>query len=231
MIINNDLIKYAYIRGYLKLNNIHCNLELLNKDLLSLSNEEVNELNELAKIHNIKTYYFKEKELLPRVNIILGFLKGIEPNSLLDVGSGRGVFLFPLLNEFPYLKITSIDILEHRVKMLEYIKEGGISNIEVYNDDICSFNNNEKYEVVTLLEVLEHIPNVVDAIKNAINLSSKFIVVTVPSKEDNNPEHIHLLTKEKLTKLFNDLGVTNLKFSGVNNHLVLIARKSDENER
>ena len=112
MIINNDLIKYAYIRGYLKLNNIHCNLDLLNKDLLILSNEEVNELNELAKTHNIKTYYFKEKELLPRVNIVLGFLKGIEPNSLLDVGSGRGVFLFPLLNEFPYLKITSIDILE-----------------------------------------------------------------------------------------------------------------------
>ena len=83
---------------------------------------------------------------------------------------------------------------------------------------------------MTLLEVLEHIPNVMDAIKNAINLTSKFIVVTVPSKEDNNPEHIHLLTKEKLTKLFNDLGVTNLKFSGVNNHLVLIARKSDENE-
>jgi hypothetical protein len=75
-----------------------------------------------------------------------------------------------------------------------------------------------------MLEVLEHIPNVFDAIKNACRIAKDFIVVTVPSKEDDNPEHIHLLTKEKLTKMFNDCGVTNLKFGGVNGHLFLVAR-------
>ena len=63
------------------------------------------------------------------------------------------------------------------------------------------------------------------AIKNAISLSKEYIIVTVPSKKDSNPEHIHFLTKDILSKYFNECGVYNLKFSGVNGHLVLIARK------
>ena len=48
-----------------------------------------------------KDHYFKVKEDLPRVRAVLGFLQGVMPagqcQSLLDVGSGRGAYLFPLL--------------------------------------------------------------------------------------------------------------------------------------
>ena len=51
----------------------------------------------------MKLHYFKQKEDLPRVQRVLSFLHGIIPagqcQSLLDVGSGRGVFLFPLLRD------------------------------------------------------------------------------------------------------------------------------------
>ena len=60
-----------------------------------------------------KEYYFKAKEDLSRVQVVLSFLHGIvlagQCNSLLDIGSGRGVFLFPLLREFPNLEVTSLD--------------------------------------------------------------------------------------------------------------------------
>lgn len=62
----------------------------------------------------LKMHNFKEKENLPRVQVVLGFLHGVVPagqcQSLLDVGSGRGVFLFPLLRDFPELDVTSIVI-------------------------------------------------------------------------------------------------------------------------
>ena len=54
---------------------------------------------EAEKAPEWKDYYFKLKDDLPRVQVVLGFLQGIVPmgqcQSLLDVGSGRGVFLFP----------------------------------------------------------------------------------------------------------------------------------------
>ena len=79
--------------------------------------------------------------------------------------------------------------------------------------------------MVTLLEVLEHIPAVEQAVLNAVRLAERYIVVSVPSKPDNNPEHIHLLTKEKLTALFGAVGVTKLHFDGVNGHLFMTASK------
>ena len=116
--------------------------------------------------------------------------------------------------------------MSNRLELLNNIKTGGINNLNVLNQDLTNLTLlDNSFDVVTILEVLEHIPNVEKAIKEAIRVSKQFIVITVPSKEDNNPEHIHLLTKDKLTQLFNNNGVTNLKFSGVNGHLFLVAKK------
>ena len=131
-----------------------------------------------------------------------------------------------LLKEFENINVTSLDILDKRIELLSNIKKGGVNNLNVLKDDICTFNERDNtYEVVTLLEVLEHIKDYKNAIKNAIRLSSSFIVITVPSKEDYNPEHINLLTKDILTKVFNENNITNLKFGSVNGHLFLVARK------
>ena len=219
------LLKYAYIKGFIISNKINDYIDIANKRLDLLTDTDIEVLDKVVKEYNLKTYYFKEKEVLPRVKIVLSFLRAINPECLLDVGSGRGVFLFPFLCEFTDCKVTSIDILERRVELLNNIRLGGVVNLNAVYNDLTKFDSSESYDCVTLLEVLEHIPDVKTAIKNAVDLSKKYIVVTVPSKKDDNPEHIHLLTKDVLTKYFNDFGVTNLKFGGVNGHLFLIARK------
>ena len=224
--LNNNLIMASYIRGYILNNNIQFDKEILDKDLASLTSSEIEKLKDFAIKKELKLYYFKEKEILPRVKIVLGYLKGIYPETLLDVGSGRGIFLFPLLKEFPNIKVHSIDILDKRFELLNNISTGGIANLVVDKKDITTYYSlTPLYDCVTLLEVLEHIPNVEGAIKNAISLSKKFIIISVPNKPDNNPEHIHFLTIEKLTNIFNSFGITNLKFSGVNGHLILVAQK------
>ncbi len=217
-------IKASYIRGYLKKHNIvH---KLVAKELDSLEEDDYKELEEIAKPHNLKLYYFKDKEDLARVKIVLGFLKSICPNTLLDVGSGRGVFLFPLLRDFPDIHVTSIDILDKRIELLNCIQLGGLSQLNPVLANVCDVAfADDSFDVVTMLEVLEHIPNVKKAVQNAVRMAKNFIVVTVPSKEDDNPEHIHLLTKDILTNLFYECGVTNLKFGGVNGHLFLVAKK------
>src|SRR4051812_21927529 len=54
-------------------------------------------------------HHFKRTTGLPRVRKVLGILRGLAPADLLDVGSGRGVFLWPLVDSFPDLRVLSID--------------------------------------------------------------------------------------------------------------------------
>lgn len=104
-------------------------------------------------------------EDLPRVRQVMGFLRSVQPESLVDVGSGRGVFLFPFLSEFSQASVTSLDILEHRVEFLRYITSGGISRLTPIQADICQKPLPENSsDVVTMLEVLERIPDVQTAI-------------------------------------------------------------------
>lgn len=176
----------------------------------------------------MKEHYFKVKDDLPRVQMVLGFLHGIVPaglcQDLLDVGSGRGVFLFPLLRDFPDMEVTSLDILPHRVELLQCLQDGGIANLHPLQADICTWDAPDKsFDVVTMLEVMEHIPDTEAVVRNAIRLARNYVIVSVPSKPDDNPEHIHLFSNEDLKRLFLENGCSKVKFMSVTNHRVMCA--------
>jgi 2-polyprenyl-3-methyl-5-hydroxy-6-metoxy-1,4-benzoquinol methylase len=141
------------------------------------------------------------------------------------VGSGRGVFLFPFLKAFPWVSVTSVDVLAHRAALLASIAKGGVDTLTALRQDLCTWDMpDDSFDVVTLLEVLEHIPDVESAVRAAMRLARRYVIVTVPSKPDDNPEHIHLLTQDVLTKYFNELGVNKLSFEQVQEHLFMIAK-------
>lgn len=216
----------AYVRGVAQEKEGILPGELTKKPLDELCGQELAQIIRAGEAAELRMYHFKKKELLPRVKAVMGFLKGVQPESLLDVGSGRGVFLIPFLREFPWVQVTSADILPHRVEVLQAIARGGVENLTAVERNICQWEDGESlFDVVTLLEVLEHIPDVQTAVINAVRLAKRYLVVTVPSQPDNNPEHIHLLTKKILTELFTNAGCAKLHFDGVPGHLVMIAKK------
>ena len=211
----------AYVRGVLK----ERNEPLFAAPLDGLTEQDCLALMALGRAAGLKAHPFKRFEALPRVKAVMGFLRGVQPRSLLDVGSGRGAFLFPFLREFPWVSVTSLDILEKRVAMLTAIHDGGVDNLTALNASICDWDAPDaSFDVVTLLEVLEHIPDVSAAVDNAVRLARRYVVVTVPSKPDDNPEHIHLLTKPALTALFGQAGCADMRFDGVPGHLFMIAK-------
>ena len=216
----------AWLRGRsIKTGMPEIDAELLEMPLEVLTDEELSLIVEIGEKTGQKLYHFKTgKAELPRVRQVLGFLHGIEFETLLDVGSGRGVFLLPFMEEFPQVQVTSLDLLDKRVTFLNELSAGGYTQLTAYNKNICDqpFPENS-FDVVTLLEVLEHIPEVGKAVASAVKMARNYVVVSVPSKEDDNPEHIHLLTKDILTKLFADAGCTKLHFGGVNGHLIMMA--------
>ena len=178
----------------------------------------------VGKAAGLKVHYFKRSALLPRVGLVLGFLRGIEFDSLLDVGSGRGAFLWPFLDAFPDKETHVVDLLPQRVALHRAVAAGGTFNLHVHEGDVRSLALQDKsVDVVTLLEVLEHIPDVAGAVRNAVRMARRHVVVTVPSQRDDNPEHIHLLTKERLRELFGAAGCGKLNFGGVPGHTFMVA--------
>ena len=220
----------AYVRGEGGRQDIGLPEELTALPLEELSEDQKDELVSYGKKVELKMHYFKEKDELPRVQLVMGFLRGMVASgqiaSVLDVGSGRGAFLFPLLTEFPGLEVTSIDILPHRVALLQSVSKGGVDNLHAMERNLCEWDGPEgAFDAVTLLEVLEHIPDVEKAAANAVRMARRYIIVTVPSKPDDNPEHIHLFTKDMLSDMFLKAGCSKVKFDSVLNHLFMIAIK------
>ena len=212
----------AYIRGELP--------ELADQypeTLSSLEQEVLEKIFYIGKDKGLKVHRFKKTMPLPRISKSIGILLGIQPSNLLDIGTGRGVFLIPLLEAIPALAITCIDLLDHRIATLESLKKGGIGNITrlKMNTTKLSFEA-EQFDMVTALEVLEHIEQLEQAIGEICRVARRHILFSVPSKEDDNPEHIHLLTLERLQPLFSQNGFGRIKASSVHNHLLgLVTRR------
>ena len=187
--------------------------------------EELSRIVSLGQESGLRLYPFKKgTQTLQRTKRTLGFLHSVPFETMLDIGSGRGVFLIPFMKEFPQVKVTALDLLEKRVVFLNELADGGFPQLRAERKDVCDQPFPERsFDVVTMLEVLEHIGRVERAVAAAVRMAKKFVVVTVPSKPDSNPEHIHLLTKDVLTRLFTAAGCGRLHFDGVEGHLFLVA--------
>jgi ubiquinone/menaquinone biosynthesis C-methylase UbiE len=158
------------------------------------------------------------------VRRVLGALRALAPASLLDVGTGRGVFLWPLLDAMPEVEVLAIDRLAHRVADLDAVARGGLSRLRAARMDATSLAlRDEAMDVVTVLEVLEHIPESEAAAREAMRVARRAVVATVPSHEDDNPEHIHLFDRARLEGMFRAGGARRVTVEQVRGHIVVVA--------
>jgi 2-polyprenyl-3-methyl-5-hydroxy-6-metoxy-1,4-benzoquinol methylase len=175
----------------------------------------------------LQLHKFKQNTELPRVQRVLGMLRSLAPEDLLDVGSGRGTFLWPLLAHFPALPVTAIDVSEQRTKDVDAVRKGGVNRL-------CALRMDAQYmafvpgsfDVVTMLEVLEHMSKPHLALRNAVQIARRFVAVSVPSVPDDNAEHIHLFSVEELKTMATQAGATRVTIEHVLNHRVMLCRTS-----
>lgn len=149
--------------------------------------------------------YFKRYDTkeLPRVTKILGILKSIQPSTVADIGSGRGRLLWPMVYNLPNTSFNSYELNQWRCEVINAVSIGGVSRVSAYNEDISKQNKMLfVYDVVVASEVLEHIPDVQKALTTIVRMADKYIVITVPNKPDNNPDHIHFLKPEDFERMF-----------------------------
>lgn len=177
--------------------------------------------------------YFKRYDPeLPRVQKIIGMLRQIQPDSVLDVGTGRGRLFWPMAYALPDTYFVAMDTYPWRCEVVRAVKDGGLRDrINVIQGDISNIMLvRDYYQVVVASEVLEHIPNVQKALTNIIHTAEKVAIITVPSKPDNNPDHIHFLPQDVWAGMFEiaskdtEKKIKNIKFDYTLKELVIYAR-------
>lgn len=173
----------------------------------------------------LRLHKFKRNATLPRVRKVLGILRGLGPGRLVDVGSGCGTFLWPLLDAFPTLTVCALDHDPRRVADLGAVRAGGIGRLLAARMDAeCLALADDSADGVTILEVLEHLRRPERAVAEALRVARRFAIVSVPSKPDDNPEHLRLFTRDSLEALLLGAGARRVTIDYVPNHLLAIAR-------
>ena len=214
-----DLMR-AFVRGRIIQGRAQSDLTLELVDTLL-----PDELYQKASEAGLKVHKFKRNISLPRIQKVIGTLKGIQPTELLDIGSGRGTFLWPMLDESPLLSVTSVDHSEVRSQDIEAVHLGGVEKLLAHRMDVRHLEfSNSQFDVVTFLEVLEHIEDPEVALAEVIRVARRFVLLSVPSKPDDNPEHLHLFSQKSLTGMLEELGITSVTFDYVPGHIIAVIR-------
>lgn len=177
----------------------------------------------VAKQRGLRLHRFKRTAGLPRVRKVIGVLKGFGPQTLLDIGSGRGAFLWPLLDEIPAIKVTAIDVLPHRVDDINAVRRGGVDRVEAMQHGAEALPwPDASFDAVTILEVLEHVADPAPVAAQVVRVARSVVIATVPAKADDNPEHIRLFNRDSLARLFQRAGARDVRIDHVLNHMVAV---------
>lgn len=167
---------------------------------------------------------FKKSVVLPRVRKVLGVLRGLSPSSLLDIGSGRGTFLWPLLDTRPHYAVTAVELNPIRLAMLGAVMSDGHAGLRAAMADVTRLPfAAASIDVITCLEVLEHLRDPAAGVAELVRVATRFVVVSVPSHEDDNPEHLHLIDRRTMETMFLAAGARRFQADYVLNHMVGVA--------
>jgi ubiquinone/menaquinone biosynthesis C-methylase UbiE len=121
-----------------------------------------------------------------------------------------------------------VDVLDFRVADIMAAHEGGMEQVVARQANVLALPFADRtFDVVTMLEVLEHVPDTARVLAEVCRVAKRFLLLSVPSKEDDNPEHIHVFRQATLRQLLQAQGMMHISFSYVRDHMLVLARTED----
>jgi 2-polyprenyl-3-methyl-5-hydroxy-6-metoxy-1,4-benzoquinol methylase len=208
----------AMIRGAMQQKH-----EVFIKHLDDLSEEDHEVLLRLAEHTHLNVNAFLRVEPLPEIVKIMDVIRSVAPDNILEVGCGRGLFLWRLLDEYKNVSITAIDTDAERMKLVSYVGKGGVRNFSAKVLDATSMAEFPKnsFDVTTALRVLEFVNDLPKAIAEICRVTKRFIIAQYPCGQVPS----NLPTLEQLVEMFKAQDVMQVKVEQVQNYYVIIARK------
>ncbi|MGV3720849.1 MAG: class I SAM-dependent methyltransferase [Actinomycetota bacterium] len=139
---------------------------------------------------------------------------------LLDIGCAYGAFLREARNEFD---CTGCDISEHAVETAS----GRYPDLKFFTAEISSIPSDRKYDVVTCFDVLEHVPELDEALAKIKSLLTPtgVLVATMPVYDtlvgkgvgllDKDPTHVHKNSRYWWQERFGQCGYEVQSWKGI----------------
>jgi len=137
------------------------------------------------------------------MDVVLSYLVHDQFESLADIGCGDGRFLREVSSRFPGNRLLGVDCSERAINLAKAMNP----DLDYACADICSQEEPpESFDVVTLIEVLEHIP--VEDVDDFVSAFSRYVkpdgrlILTVPhTNKSVQAKHYQHFDSESLTKV------------------------------
>jgi 2-polyprenyl-3-methyl-5-hydroxy-6-metoxy-1,4-benzoquinol methylase len=107
---------------------------------------------------------------------ILESVRTMKPTSIIDVGCGEGFISNKIQSAFKESTLLGIDLNE---KYIEFARRS-FPNVSFAKKNL--FTLTEKYDLVLCTEVLEHLENPENALEKLVQISKKYVFVSVPNE-------------------------------------------------
>jgi len=107
---------------------------------------------------------------------IFQLLTGIQFNSVLDAGCGTGILLQHILEKYPHVQLTGS---EYSPNGLEFARKR-LPQAEFRVLDLSKDVLDNKFDLITCIDVLEHIPDDRAALKNLLAMCGGHAILSVP---------------------------------------------------
>ncbi|GAB2993044.1 bifunctional 2-polyprenyl-6-hydroxyphenol methylase/3-demethylubiquinol 3-O-methyltransferase UbiG [Psychrosphaera aestuarii] len=143
------------------------------QNVTNVDDSEINKFNSIAAAWWDKEGDFKPLHLLnpTRVAYIQEKTNGVDQQVVLDIGCGGGIFAEQLAKLGA--DVTGIDLADDSLNVARlHAMESKIANVEYIKASAEQFANEypDKYDIVTCLEMLEHVPDPESVVRAAITL-------------------------------------------------------------
>ena len=155
-----------------------------------MSEEIGSHYNEISETYEKNPFYDRNGYLIGwATSKICSHLELCESDNFLDLGAGDGVACLKILS---ILKLMNVTCVEPSTKMCEIMLSNGVKN--VVEADAIGFLTNccSKYDKLLMKEVIHHIAvfeydKLFSALKNAMHISSKLLIITRPRSSRHYP--------------------------------------------
>lgn len=108
-----------------------------------------------------------------------------DARSLVDVGCGEAHWLEWLKTHHTMSNLVGVEVAENRAKAAQK----RYPSLDIRAGNVFEMNLEGSFEIVTCLEVIEHLEDWKDAVRNLLKIATRKVIITVPYREQI-PEEI-----------------------------------------